>query len=152
MAFQLKGVKPSGTKSPYLEPIDDKRPGSYVLEVNRCRQWKDRKGSEEYFGVDVRILESDVPHRPPGMECTWMPKKSLDATPGNIVQFLLSAGIEEHEIDDDTADLVCEESQPLATMKIRAMVTQITTRANKLFNRVDWSPYKEVPAKKAAAK
>ena len=131
-------------------------PGLYLVEVNRVKLGKTRKG-EDFFVVETKLLESDNENRPEGSSCSWMVMFKHDAALGNIADFC-RAGLyacavqneadpgvkhfEEIEIEDDDAEEICSEENPLAGTVLKVEAVNVKTRAGKDFTKVTWAPPK----------
>jgi len=125
-------------------------PGTYTVEVQRCKQNKTRKGVP-FFVVELKVIASDTPDRKPNTDVSWMVTLDKDASLGNIADFmrvaLAALALQKHEqivkpqdvpLDEKTADEICAEDNPLVGVRLSVQAFNVKTKENKDFTRVKW--------------
>ncbi len=114
----------------YLEP------GEYLLRVAACKEGTSRKG-DEFFVAEFEVVESTNDLRPVGSRVSWMTMRRFDSFLSNVKGFVCAVAKEEADtIDEEAADLVVGDSQPLVGEEVRAQATEIETRTGRPFTRV----------------
>lgn len=120
-------------------------PGKYALECRANKTGKTREG-REFFVAEFTILESTNAERPVGTSVSFMVMmdKNLETALGNIKGYIASLfGIPEAEVDEAGVESLITAENPGQGMKVRAVASNIKTRANKDFTKVIWEPYEK---------
>jgi hypothetical protein len=127
-------------------------PGTYLLEIQRCKEDKHRAHGKAYFVAEFTIIESDNPERKPGTPVSFMviPDKFPDLALGNIKGFLQTAaasklleqGVDkkagEIVVNDAFANEMTGETNPLAGTKVRCFAFNKPTKAGTPFTHHRW--------------
>jgi hypothetical protein len=118
-------------------------PGKYALECRANKSSKTRDG-REFFVAEFSILESSNAERPVGTAVSFMVMldKNLETALGNIKGYVAGLfGIPEAEVDEAGVEQLITAENPGQGMKVRAIATNIKTRAGKDFTKVIWEAY-----------
>jgi hypothetical protein len=114
-------------------------PGVYRLKIKSVKQDKARAGFE-YVAVEFEVVESTCIERAPGSICSWMVKLSPDYVEtalGNIKQFMSSAaGCSMEQVNEQIAEAIVSDKQPLAGRYVRASAVNIKTKRKTDFTKV----------------
>lgn len=115
-------------------------PGNYVCEVLSCKIAQTRKG-EDFFVTDLKVIHSDVADRKPGCVMSWMAMSSWDGFAGLVKGFIVGVmGCEEGDVDEDMADTVVGDAQPLVHEYVKMQATNVKTKSGGDFTRCVWFP------------
>ncbi len=123
-------------------------PGSYALECRANKSGKTREG-RAFFVCEFTILESSNPERPVGTSVSMMVMldKHLETALGNIKGYVAALfDVPEESVDEAGVESLIAADNPGAGMKVRAVASNIKTRAKTDFTKVQFEPY----AKKTA--
>lgn len=114
-------------------------PGVYRIEVIACKHIKTRQGREA-FVVELSILESNNPERPPGSTCSWMVMLDQEPALGNIKNFISAAyPCEDSQVSEQAVLLIVGEKNPLKGHRARASAVNIKTKNRGTdFTKVKW--------------
>ena len=133
----------------------------YIIEIQRCKMGKTRK-SIDFFVVEGLILETDSDKMKVGAPAEMMVTLDKDPAMGNIADFMRcglwvqgrDAGVpslpekaEDVEMDEDTADDIIGEENPLAGVVVGVFAYNKDTQKGNPFTRHTWMPQEEARAK-----
>lgn len=148
-------------------------PGNYVVEIQRCKTGKTRK-DVPFFVAECMVLECDelakANDRNVGNEMSYMITMDKDPALGNVADFMRmglwikaleqdalnqlptshgdkprNAG--EIDIDNDLAEMICGEENPLAGLRMGLHAFNKMTLAGRDFTRTKWTSVAEARAK-----
>lgn len=126
----------------YLEP------GVYTVEVQRAFL-KQGRNKDEFFIVEMTVIESNNPERPPGCSPSWVVKMSQDAAAGNVKAFMLAVSgvhpndkeaVAESGFCADTVKEYTSEDNPLHGARVNVEVQIVKTKRDTDFSKHFWSP------------
>jgi hypothetical protein len=120
-------------------------PGKYALECRANKTGTTREG-RSFFVAEFTILESTNPERPVGTSVSFMIMldKNLETGLGNIKGYISALfDLPEAEVDEAGVEQLVAADNPGAGVKVRAIASNIKTRANKDFTKVIWEPYEK---------
>lgn len=115
-------------------------PGAYALECKANKSGKTREG-REFFVAEFEILESTNPERAVGTQVSFMVMldKNQDTALGNIKGYLAAlCGIPEQDVDEAGVEAMVSAANPGMGMKVKALASNIKTRAGKDFTKIIW--------------
>lgn len=121
-------------------------PGIYRVQIDVCKQKETRK-KIGMVAVEMRVLESSNPDRPPGSAMSWVVTADKDAFLSNIKQFLSAVGIPingvvhrltPEDVDPAGAEMVFSAGNPLKGHFARIYAYNVLTKAKTDFTRVKW--------------
>lgn len=120
-------------------------PGTYALE---CRVNKVGKTREQrpFFVAEFTILESSNAERPVGTSVSLMVMmdKNLETALGNIKGYVAALfDMPELEVDEAGVEALIAAGNPGAGLKVRAIASNIKTKALKDFTKVQFEPYEK---------
>ncbi|KKN50654.1 hypothetical protein LCGC14_0630810 [marine sediment metagenome] len=138
----------------------------YVVEIQRCKTGKTRK-NVDFFVVECLIRETDSDKMRPGAPGEMMVTLDKDPALGNIADFMrmglwiqgrdaevdgLPPSAEDVEMDEDIADEVVGENNPLAGLVMGVYAYNKDTKAGNPFTRHRWMTSEEARTKIQVAK
>jgi hypothetical protein len=113
-------------------------PGRYRFKVLGCKHITTRK-KQEAFVVELEVMESTNVERPVGSLCSWMVTLDKEPALGNIKAFIcVAVPCAEEQVNEQAVHLIIGEGQPLKNRIVRAVATNITTKAGRDFTKVKW--------------
>ena len=118
-------------------------PGKYELEVRANKTGKTREG-RAFFVAEFTIISSTNPERPAGTSVSQMVMldKNLETALGNIKGYLAALyGIPEADVDEAGVEALVAADNPGAGLKIKAVASNIKTRAGKDFTKVSYDHF-----------
>lgn len=113
-------------------------PGKYELEVRANKTGKTRE-NRPFFVAEFTIISSTNPERPAGTMVSQMVMldKNIETALGNIKGYVAALfGMEEKDVDEAGVEQLVAADNPGAGMKIKAVASNIKTRAGKDFTKV----------------
>lgn len=120
----------------YSEGGNYLKDGVFRLEIKKTILKKTRKGPMGFI-VECGILESTNPAHIVGSEATWMVTDDKEPFLGNVKQFIATAlEVEMAEINEEVAELIVGDEQPLKGKIVRASGINILTRKNTNFTKI----------------
>lgn len=124
-------------KAQYFEGGKYITPGLFLVEIEKVKNDKTRKG-RPFFVVEMKVLESsNLKDHPVGTSMSWMVMLDQDAALGNIKHFLtIACDVPENDVDEALATEACGEDNPLRGTKLRVSAVNILTREKKDFTKV----------------
>lgn len=122
-------------------------PGSYDLEIVATKLIKSSNPSQNgavMFVVESKIVASTVPERPVGSSVSWICNFRHPSAKSSVRGFMARAlGVAHEAVTDDVARGLVSAAQPLEGTLMRAIATQVPTRAGKEFTKVSWTLIKK---------
>lgn len=117
--------------------------GKYVVKIDTLRFFQSRKDRSPVFAADLEVVESDNDEFQPGDKVGYATKRGQFAEYflGDIKAFLMAAGADEDELDEDAADECVSEAQPLRGTLMRCHVTLDTKNPEKGYTRYLFLPH-----------
>lgn len=114
--------------------------GDYLLEVDKVISKKTRKGPHAYI-VELKVLESNQPKNRPGSKASYVTTNAQDMFLGNVKAFVAAVcDVDVSEVDEEAAEVTCNEKNPLKGKRVRDQVFTVKTKAGKDFSKHKWSP------------
>ena len=137
--IDVEGAQASAGTGTYVEP------GAYIVDLDLCKRGVSRKG-KKYFLVELDILASTNPDRPPGSRMTWqvnIPElvdgKYENPALGNVKKFVATVMKSDiQEVTGKVLDLVTSPAQPLRGKRMRISATNIELKNGNDFTAVEW--------------
>lgn len=124
------------SEAKYSEGGNYIKPGVFRLKVSKCIGKKLRTNKQAFI-VEFNVIESDNAEHRVGSEVTWMVTMDKEPALGNIRQFIAAVmEVDIEEVNEEVAELVVGEDNPLASKIVRASAVNITTKAGKPFTKV----------------
>lgn len=151
LSGMTSGDQTFGARRPYL--LD----GDFNLEIERCVI---RGRGEPSYLIEVTVLESNVPERPPGTQCViFIDINNVDTRGKHLCAFIASAyGYEPTSLPKDSqvtpwdgqqwsgyAMWAASEQNPFAKKRLFCNVQTISTRAGSPWTMHTFSPYGAKP-------
>jgi hypothetical protein len=123
------------------------RPGHYYARLNAVKLTQKFTG-EQFLAVEmtvVSVLDDDEGRgHKVGEDTTHLMKAASPSFLGNVKAFIAATlGCSPDEVDQNSADRVTSDEQPLAGIVVELVGRQITTKAGKPFTKVTYK--REVP-------
>jgi hypothetical protein len=114
-------------------------PGIYRFKVLACKHITTRT-RKEAFVVELEVLESNNTERIVGSLCSWMVTLDKEPALGNIKQFICTvAKCPEDAVNEQAVLIIVDEKRnPFKGKTVRAVATNITTKAGRDFTKVKW--------------
>lgn len=114
------------------------KPGNFLLEILGIKTGKTR-GGRAFFVVECKVLESDNLQQPAGITVSWMVMLDQDMALPNIKKFAAAVtGSAIDEIDEAGIEYLVSDKQPLKGKKVGAQATNIKTKRDTDFTKVEW--------------
>lgn len=133
------------------------KPGTYVVQVQKCKQDKTRN-DKEFFAADCKIMASNNEEMPVGASASFFilfdeyPDLSLgnvaDFMRAGLCSFVIQKEVEQElpkdhndlPLDEVTADTISGEENILAGILVNVEAYNKTTKKGNDFTRYKWSP------------
>jgi hypothetical protein len=118
-------------------------PGTYALQCLANKTGTTREG-RAFFVAEFSILESSNPDRPVGTSVSLMVMldKNIETALGNIKGYVAALfGIPEQTVDEAGVEALIAADNPGANFKVRAVASNVKTRAGKDFTKVIFQPH-----------
>src|SRR5262245_59041137 len=109
------------------------KPGSYVVEVLKCKDGTTRPPKNiGFFVAEMKVLpSSDKAGHPLGSTMTWMSKADKDAFLGNVKHYVGAAGqIPQEEVGVEDLKAAVSEQNPLAGVILQVDAQNVKTKAD----------------------